>query len=259
MPGSTSHKLCRRWGDSGKIVFEFVESDAEECLNDLEESSDEEEDEPPKASPGDHETSEEDDSEPEPIDVFVQGLKAAYDARKALPTKTSTRKKIYDNPLQVVNLFTPIEELNILPTAEPEYLEVEMTLDTGATVHAMDILDLPGFTIQESPGSRVGQKFQAAGGKLIANEGQVMINMLAPGMTTELVCNVQIAKVTRPLLSVTKMTESGKVTVLCDKDKALVLDEKKQTVAVFEKSGGLYTAMMRIRNPRFQPFGRPAR
>ena len=143
--------------------------------------------------------------------------------------------------------------------AEPEYLEVEMTLDTGATVHAMDILDLPGFVIEESPGSRAGQKFQAAGGKLIDNEGQVMLTMIAPGMATELVCNVQIAKVTRPLLSVTKMTESGKVTVVCDKDKALVLDDKKRTVATFEKNGGLYTAMMRIRNPRFQPFGRPAR
>ena len=134
-----------------------------------------------------------------------------------------------------------------------------MTLDTGATVHAMDILDLPGFVIQESPGSKIGQKFQAAGGELIDNEGQVMITMLAPGMTTELVCNVQIAKVTRPLLSATKMTESGKVTVVCDKDKALVLDENKKTVATFKKTGGLYTAVMRIRNPRFQPFGRPAR
>ena len=203
-----------------------------------------------------HASSEEDDDEP--IDVFVQGLKLAYEARQTLPTKKSS-KKIYDNPSQVINLFTPIEELNILPTIEPEFLEVEMTLDTGATVHAMDILDLPGFAVQESPGSKAGQKFQAAGGKLIDNEGQVLITMLAPGMATELVCNVQIAKVTRPLLSVSKMTESGKVTVVCDKDKALVLDEKGKTVAVFEKKGGLYTAVMRIRNPKAQPFGRPAR
>ena len=244
----------------------------------------------------------------EPLDFFVQGLKAAYDAKQALPTKGSlndgdkimvdgrwlhiagsakangecsrgnplskespnidlktknldnnVKRDIYGSTTQTISLFTPIEELNVLPTAEPEYLEVEMTLDTGATVHAMDIIDLPGFTVLESPGSKAGQKFQAAGGKLIDNEGQVLLHMLAPGMTAELVCNVQIAKVTRPLLSVTKMTESGKVTVVCDKDKALVLDEKKQTVAVFEKSGGLYTAMMRIRNPRFQPFGRPAR
>ena len=169
------------------------------------------------------------------------------------------KKNIYGSSMQTISLFTPIEELNVLPTAEPEYLEVELALDTGATVNAMDILDLPGSTVQESPGSKAGQKFQAAGGKLIDNEGQVLLTMLAPGMATELVCNVQIAKVARPLLSVTKMTESGKVTVVCDKEKALVLDEKQQTVAVFKKSGGLYTAMMRIKNPRFQPFGRPAR
>ena len=242
------------------------------------------------------------------MDVFIQGLKAAYDAKQALPTKGSlnnagkhvvdrrwpylagatkvsgecgrsnplskeppninskhmkfddkVKRDIYGSRTQTINLFTPIEELNVLPTTEPEFLEVEMTLDTGATVHAMDILDLPGFTVQESPGSKAGQKFQAAGGKLIDNEGQVMLTMLPPGMTTELVCNVQIAKVTRPLLSVSKMTESGKVTVVCDKDKAIVQDDKERTVAVFEKKGGLYTAMMRIRNPRFQPFGRPAR
>ena len=360
-------------GDPGKIIYEKVESDDEDCINELESSSDEDEDpyKSPRRAPGDEaisnrwgrkvqgkrsqnfknevqsataetqrkdhkarpktsnnsprhesaghvppngdllgavagETGEKDIDEP--LDFFVQGLKAAYDAKQALPTKGSlndgdkimvdgrwlhiagsakangecsrgnplskespnidlktknldnnVKRDIYGSTTQTISLFTPIEELNVLPTAEPEYLEVEMTLDTGATVHAMDIIDLPGFTVLESPGSKAGQKFQAAGGKLIDNEGQVLLHMLAPGMTAELVCNVQIAKVTRPLLSVTKMTESGKVTVVCDKDKALVLDEKKQTVAVFEKSGGLYTAMMRIRNPRFQPFGRPAR
>ena len=51
-------------------------------------------------------------------------------------------------------------------------------------------------------------------------------------MDVELVCNVQIAKVTRPLLSVSKMTESGRVTVVCEKDKALVLDENKKLCLV---------------------------
>ena len=99
-------------------------------------------------------------------------------------------------PEQCVNLFSAIEELNVLPQSEPEFLKVEMTLDTGATVHAMDSTDLPGFVVEESPGSRVGQQFQAAGCKLTGNEGQTQIVMLAPGSKNELVCNVQIAKVT---------------------------------------------------------------
>ena len=83
--------------------------------------------------------------------------------------------------------------------------------------------------------------------------------MLAPGTNQELICNVQIAKVTRPLLSVTKLTGSGKVKVVCTKDVAEIQDLKGKVLASFEKSGGLYVAMMRVRNPRHQPFGRPAR
>ena len=142
---------------------------------------------------------------------------------------------------------------------EPEFMEVERTLDTGATVHAADRLDFPGYEVMESEGSRNKQKFQAAGGKLIDNEGQAKLVMLCPGVDRELTCNVQIAKVTRPLLSVTKMTESGKVTVLCKQDVAEVLDQNGKLLATFQKSGGLYVAMMRVRNPRFQPFPRPAR
>ena len=68
----------------------------------------------------------------------------------------------------------------------------------------------------------------------------------------------QVAKVTRPLLSVSRMTESGKITVLCKRDEALVLDENQMTLARFQRNGGLYTCMMKVRNPRFQPFTRQA-
>ena len=160
-----------------------------------------------------------------------------------------------------MNLFDAVtQEVNALPeAAEPEYTEVEMTLDTGATVHAADREDLPCHVIEESPGSKAGQQFQAAGGKLIANEGQATVEMLAPGADGELICAIQIAKVTRPLLSVTKMTESGKINVLCKKDEALVLDENGKVLARFARKGGLYTAIMRVKNPRFQPFLRPGR
>jgi hypothetical protein len=160
-----------------------------------------------------------------------------------------------------LNFFDSVtQEINALPEVEePEFIEVEMTLDTGATVHAADREDLPCHVIEESPGSRAGQQFQAAGGKLIPNEGQAIVEMLAPGTDSELVCSIQIAKVTRPLLSVTKMTESGKISVLCKKEEALVLDENNKVLARFTRKGGLYTAIMRVRNPRFQPFPRPGR
>ena len=87
-----------------------------------------------------------------------------------------------------------------------------------------------------------------------------MIQMLAPGGEAgELHSCFQVAEVSRPLLSVTKMTASGELNVLCKKDEALVLNKQGKVVARFGRTGGLYTAMMKVRNPLYQPFGRPAR
>ena len=54
------------------------------------------------------------------------------------------------------------------------------------------------------------------------------------------------------------MTESGKITVLCKRDEALVLDEHQKVVARFVRNGGLYTCVMKVKNPKFQPFTRQA-
>ncbi len=152
-----------------------------------------------------------------------------------------------------------VDQIHMLPDEEePEFIEIEMTLDTGATVHAADRIDFPGCLVLESLGSKAGQHFQAAGGKLIANEGQANI-VLTTLAGIDLAMTMQIAKITRPLLSVTKMTESGDITVLCKRDVALVLDKDGRTVATFNKKGGLYVCMMKYRNPKFRSadFARP--
>ena len=174
------------------------------------------------------------------------------------PRLASTPTRAQDCP---VNMLFDVEDLYALPAAEePEFLEVECCLDTGSSVHAADRLDLPGYDVTESPGSKAGQKFQAAGGKLIDNEGQVQALMDPPGgqADTSLQVCFQIAKVTRPLLSVTKMTEGGDMHVLCKKDEALVLDIHNRVVARFARKGGLYVALMRVKNPRWKPFQRQA-
>ena len=160
-----------------------------------------------------------------------------------------------------MNILFPVENLHALPEfEEPEFLKIECCLDTGSSIHAADRIDFPGFEIMESAGSRAGQKFQAAGGSLIDNEGQVQALMTAPESPAgiELQFCFQIAKVARPLISVTKMTESGELRVLCSADEALVLDKENRTVAKFVRQGGLYVAVMKMRNPRFSPFPLPA-
>ena len=85
--------------------------------------------------------------------------------------------------------------------------------------------------------------------------------MIAPGgFECELDATIQITKITRPLLSVSQMTKSGEVMVVCKKDEAVVLNMQHEVLAVFKQKGGFYVADMKVRNPMFkQPLGGPAR
>jgi len=162
---------------------------------------------------------------------------------------------------EAVNLFFADEELNALPVAaEPEWLEIECCLDTGSSVHAVNRLEISGCEITESPGSRAGQQFQAAGGSLIDNEGQAILMLVPPDEDTKNPVNIcmQVAKVTRPLISVPKLTEGDKLAVVCKEKEALVQTPSGQIVARFKKKSGLYVCLMRIKNPKWAPFMRPA-
>jgi hypothetical protein len=84
--------------------------------------------------------------------------------------------------------------------------------------------------------------------------------MVSPLEGTPIQLCTQVTKVTRPLLSVTKITEDGKLRVMCDQVKAVVVDLSGKVLATFNKKNGLYVCMMKVRNPRFkskQPFPRP--
>ena len=69
----------------------------------------------------------------------------------------------------------------------------------------------------------------------------------------------QVAEVTRPLMSVSKICENGDYDVLCRKNEAIILDSKHNVVALFEKRSGLYVAKVDLHNPKHQGFSRQAR
>ena len=88
------------------------------------------------------------------------------------------------------------------------------------------------------------------------------IDMVSPLEGTAIKLCTQVTKVTRPLLSVTKITEEGKLRVLCDQIKAIVIDVQGKTLATLPKENGLYVCTMKVRNPRYrrrneEPFPRP--
>ena len=85
------------------------------------------------------------------------------------------------------------------------------------------------------------------------------VDMVSPLEGTPIQLCTQVTKVTRPLLSVTKMTEDGKLEVICRRDRAVVVDLKGKVLATFNKKNGLYVCMMKVKNPRYksaEPFPR---
>ena len=167
-----------------------------------------------------------------------------------LPDETDVIKK---DPYEV-NFFVGDDELHATGDDEDEFLEIEVALDSGATDHVADELDAPGYEVAESPGSRSGQSFSAAGGHRLKNRGQMSLELFADNGVINSV--FQVAAVTRPLWSVSKIADAG-YSAKFDAQKAVILDKNQNVVCTFERRGGLYVAKMRMRNPKHSGFIRP--
>ena len=94
------------------------------------------------------------------------------------------------------------------------------------------------------------------------NQGQVKVRMKSKTEDGLLTSSVfQIAEITRPLMSVSRICDQDMVCIF-EKDHARVVDPKGNVVARFERDGGLYTCTMKLRKPEPSNsnglFGRPA-
>ena len=149
-------------------------------------------------------------------------------------------------------------ELNAADAAVPEFVDVDVAVDSGAGDNVLAQVDVKGHKIQDSPGSLRGQQFKGVGGHVMANEGQIVLEMLAPledGQHNAVDVCWQIADVCRPLLSVSKICDKAQHTVTFDAKKAVVRDVKGRIVCVFQRKGNLYIGRMKVRNPSHPSFG----
>ena len=96
-------------------------------------------------------------------------------------------------------------------------------------------------------------------GAEVPNEGQVTLNLLAEGSKggDNMIKSVfQIAEITRPLMSVSKICELGLKCVF-DEHQPQVVSKNGKVLCTFERKGGLYVAKMTLKSP--EGFQRPAR
>ena len=124
-----------------------------------------------------------------------------------------------------------------------------MALDSGSVVHVCANENAPGYTLDESMGSKRGQNFLMGDGGKVPNQGQKALNL--SGATSDLKSVFQIAKVTRPLMSVGKICDEG-FEVRFYKTHACILDKTGKEICKFERQpGGLYVAKLRLKSPSF--------
>ena len=114
-----------------------------------------------------------------------------------------------------------------------------MTLDSGCVDHVMDAADAPGYCDLQSAGSRRGQNFVVGNGAKVPNRGEVHLNMEATvsGEVQPLQSMFQVAKITRPLMSVSRICDEGLKCVF-SAAKAEVIGSDGMVICEFQRQGG---------------------
>jgi hypothetical protein len=143
-----------------------------------------------------------------------------------------------------------------------EDVMLTLTADSGAANHVLNSADIPGYTVMESEASKAGRGFVGPDGCRIPSEGEAELNLMGPqgGFRS----TFQVAKVTRPLMSIARICDRGHK-VIFEKSHATVVDLRGREVCQFARKGNLYMVDVTLKAPRpnnkakAPGFARPAR
>jgi len=129
---------------------------------------------------------------------------------------------------------------------EWEDIMITVTADSGAGNHVCSREDAPGYSVQPSEGSKRGTGFVGVDGVRIANEGEVELNLAGP--QGKFKSTFQVAKVTRPLMSIARICDKGH-RVVFEKSHASVLNAQGQEICRFARRGNLYMIDVKLKAP----------
>ena len=184
-----------------------------------------------------------------------EALEQLYSGKlqKSLMVPTSLREVMRD--IGLGDMLTLLHMLEVVETQQQiimsgdawRDLEFEVALDSGSVVHVCSRDDCPGYELAESPGSRRRREFLMGDGGTIPNQGQSKLNLTDDGRDIEYV--IQIAAVTRPLMSVGKICDEGH-NITFSAVMAVVRSSDGEELCWFHrKDGGLYVAKLKLRSP----------
>ncbi len=125
---------------------------------------------------------------------------------------------------------------------------VELLADSGAVDNVGDPKSFPEYRLRESEGSRSGLHYLAANNGGIRNQGEQLLTCKSSeGIPFKL--RMQSAEVSRPILSVIRLTESGKE-VTFRKNGGTIRDPKTGMTTEFQRKHGVYVLRMWVRTEK---------
>jgi hypothetical protein len=124
---------------------------------------------------------------------------------------------------------------------------ITIALDSGAGNHVAGPSDIEGFSIEPSRASKKGLGFIAANGAKILNLGEARVSMKEPTNGQVINSTFQVADVSRPLYSVSKICDEGCEVHFCGTHAWVTKGGAE--IAKFPRERGLYVAEMMLGKP----------
>ena len=127
-------------------------------------------------------------------------------------------------------------------------IEIIVALDSGSQDHVCAEEDAPGYDLLQSEGSKSQQCFIVGDGGRLPNMGEKKLNLEPEDSANAISSCFQIARVTRPLMSVGRICDGGSKVVF-EEDKAVVFFREGKEICVFtRKPVGLYLCKLGLSN-----------
>ena len=172
--------------------------------------------------------------------VAQEEFRKKQDAKKVVLTaetlvKEETKEKVKGG---VNILITRMPEGVRSIEEAPEWEEIQMAVDSGATESVVGEDMLTNVKTEEGESKRKGIQYETADGTLIENMGEKKFVAVDEGGTTRKM-TAQVTDVSKPLLSVSKIVQAGKRVVFA-KEGSYVEDDETGERMYLKESGGMY-------------------
>ena len=155
------------------------------------------------------------------------------------------------NLCAVLTTSPPYEQKQVVSAVQrraPSYRKVDCLVDSGAADSVANPGDFPESPVQESPGSKEGMCYYLADGSPVPNEGQQQVRAVTEE-GIDIGTTFQSCKVSRPILSVSRMSEQGNE-VHFEKEGGTIRNKATGRVTRFHRKGGVYVLTLWVRTNR---------